>query len=329
MKSFGVKSLFSRFSTLSMALAIALATVLLAHNTAQAKIYYKGKWVKVSDRVYHFQRKRSGLHTAIIMKDYVIMVDAGQEPESGKYITDALRKITTKPVKYLVITHYHDDHIMAIPWFRKQGAVVIGHAKTQQIIADMGDKLIKNRLRMSGKRRPELKVILKDAVVPNVDVTFEDKMVIGRGAGRVELLYLGAARTPGDVFLWLPKEKILLTGDAINKSVQPLHYDFPNIKQWMSTLKKALTLGAETYVPGHGKPFKTDTLREIIAYYGDLRAGVKGFIDKGVPLKAIQKDFDLPKYKKWRNYKKRFKKIHIMVMYNEITGRTKKFYDIK
>lgn len=329
MKSFYVTSLFSRFSALSMALAIALATMLLAANTAQAKIYYKGKWVKVSDRVYHFQRKRSGLHTAIIMKDYVIMVDAGQEPESGKYITDALRKITTKPVKYLVITHYHDDHIMAIPWFRKQGAVVIGHAKTQQIIADMGDKLIKNRLRMSGKRRPELKEILKDVVVPNVDVTFEDKMVIGRGADRVELLYLGAARTPGDVFLWLPKEKILLTGDAINKSVQPLQYDFPNIKQWMSTLKKALTLGAETYVAGHGKPFKTDTLREIIAYYGDLRAGVKGYVDKGVPLKAIQKDFSLPKYKKWRNYKKRFKKIHIMVMYNEITGRTKKFYDIK
>ena len=329
MKSFCVKSVFSKFSALSMALAIALATLLLAANTAQAKIYYKGKWVKVTDRVYHFQRKRSGLHTAIIMKDFVIMVDAGQEPESGKYITGALRKITTLPVKYLVITHYHDDHIMAIPWFRKQGAVVIGHAKTQQIITDMGNKLIKNRLRMSGKRRPELKEILKDAVVPNVDVTFEDKMVIGRGAGRVELLYLGAARTPGDVFLWLPKEKILLTGDAINKSVQPLHYDFPNIKQWMSTLKKALTLGAETYVAGHGKPFKTDTLREIIAYYGDLRTGVKGFIDKGVPLKAIQKDFDLPKYKKWRNYKKRFKKIHIMVMYNELTGRTKKFYDIK
>ncbi len=329
MNSFRVKHVFAKFSALSIALAIAVATLLAAANTAQAKIYYKGKWVKVTDRVYHFQRKRSGLHTAIIMKDYVIMVDAGQEPESGKYITDKLRKITTLPIKYLVLTHYHDDHIMATPWFRKQGAVVIGHAKTQQIIAKMGNKLIKNRLRMSGKRRPELKEILKDAVVPNVDVTFENKMVIGRGPDRVELLYLGAARTPGDIFLWLPKEKILLTGDAINKSIQPLHYDFPNIKQWMSALKKALTLGAETYVAGHGKPFKTDTLREIIAYYGDLRAGVKGYVDKGVPLKAIQKDFDLPKYKKWRNYKKRFKKVHIKVMYNEITGRTKKFYDIK
>ncbi|MFQ5682998.1 MAG: MBL fold metallo-hydrolase [Candidatus Binatia bacterium] len=293
-----------------------------------AKIYYTGKWKKLSERVYLFKRKRSSHNSAILMKDFVIMIDAGQEPESGKYVVDKLRKITDKPIKYLVITHYHDDHIMAIPWFKKQGTVVIGHSETQRILTEMGHKLIANRIKKFSKRRPELKEILKDAVVDNVDLTFDKKMTIGRGKDRVELLYFGPARTPGDLFLWLPKEKILFTGDAINKSVQPIHYDYPNTKQWTTTLRKVLKLGAKTYIAQHGKPFKTDTVMEIINYYTDLRKGVQAYIDRGVPLKKIQKEFQLPKYKKWRNYKKRFK-IHIMVMYKELTGQTKKFYDIK
>jgi len=79
---------------------------------------------------------------------------------------------------------------------------------------------------------------------------------------------------------------------------------------------------------GHGKPFKTDTVKEIIDYYNDLRKGVQAYIDKGLPLKQVQESFQLPKYKNWRNYDDRFK-THIMVMYKELTGETKKFYDIK
>lgn len=322
------KRFFRNLSVSFVATAVFLLGSFVWTTPSGAKIYYKGEWVKITDRVYHFQRKSSGLNSAIIMKDYVIIIDAGQEPESGKYIVDKLRKITDKPVKYLVITHYHDDHIMSVPWFKKQGAVVIGHSETERILKEMGHKLINNRIKLFGKRRPELKEILKDAVIDHLDLTFEKKMTIGRGKDRVELLYLGPARTPGDLFLWLPKEKILFTGDAINKSVQPIHYDYPNIAQWTAALSTALDIGAETYIAGHGKPFKSDTVREIINYYSDLRKGVKAYIDKGVPLEKIQEEFQLPKYKNWRNYKRRFK-IHIMVMYKEITGQTKKFYDIK
>ncbi len=150
----------------------------------------------------------------------------------------------------------------------------------------------------------------------------------GTGDERVELLYFGPARTPSDIFLWLPKEKILFTGDAINKSVQPINYDYPNIKQWTAAMQSAMNLAPNLYLPGHGEPFKTDTVKEIIAYYTDLRRGVQAYIDKGAPLETIQEEFRLPKYKSWRNYNDRFK-THIMVVYKELTGQTKKFYDIK
>ena len=55
-----------------------------------------------------------------------------------------------------------------------------------------------------------------------------------------------------------PAEKILFTGDAINKSVQPIHYDYPNIKQWTDSMQSAMDLGPTLYLPGHGEPFKTD-----------------------------------------------------------------------
>lgn len=318
----------SRLVAFCAGIGFSLMCVGFPVQPSSAKIYYTGEWKKISDRVYLFERKQSSHNAAIIMDDYVIMLDAGQEPESGKYVVDKLRAITDKPVKYLVITHYHDDHLMAIPWFKKQGAVVIGHAETERIIQDMGHKLIDNRIKLFGKRRPELKEILKDAVIDHMDLTFEKKVTFGRGEDRVELLYLGVARTPSDIFIWLPKEKILFTGDAINKSVQPIHYDFPNISQWTSTMHTALDLGADTYIAQHGKPFKRDTVEEIISYYSDLRKGVQGYIDRGVPLETIQEEFQLPKYKNWRNYDRRFK-IHIMVMYRELTGQTKKFYDIK
>jgi glyoxylase-like metal-dependent hydrolase (beta-lactamase superfamily II) len=271
----------------------------LSTASANGEVAYKGEWVKITDRVYHFQREQSSNSGAIIMKDYVIIVDAGQEPDSGREVVDKLKKITNKPVQYVIITHYHDDHIMAIPWFKKQGTIIIAHEESNRIIRDMGNKLIDQRINLFGRGRPELKQILKDAVIDVADLTFDKKMTIGEGEDRIELLYFGPARTPSDIYLWLTKEKILFTGDAINKSVQPIHYDYPNIKQWTDSMQSAMDLGPALYLAGHGKPFKTDTVKEIIDYYNDLRKGVQAYIDKGVPLKQIQESFQLPKYKNW------------------------------
>jgi glyoxylase-like metal-dependent hydrolase (beta-lactamase superfamily II) len=309
-------------------LVISILLLLIAKAPLQAQVYYQGEWVKITDRVYHFQRKVSSNAGAILMKDYAIVVDAGQEPESGKEAVEKLREITDKPVKYVVVTHYHDDHIMSIPWFKKQGAVVIAHDETNRIIREMGNKLIDQRINIFGKNQPELRQILKDAVIDVADLAFEKKMTIGFGEERVELLYLGPARTPSDIFLWLPKERILFTGDAITKQLQPINYDYPNIRQWTEAMRSAMALGADLYLPGHQKPFKTETVNDVIDYYSDLRQGVQAYIGKGAPLEKIQAEFELPKYKDWPNYKERFK-ANIMVMYKELTGETKKFYDIK
>ncbi len=308
-----------------------LATVSapLAVAAEDEKIYYTGEWKQIDGRAWLFQRGQSSHNAAVILEDYVIMIDAGQEPASGKYVTDALRRITDKPIKYVVVSHYHDDHIMALPYFKSLGAVVVGHSETARIIDEMGEKLIQHRLELEAENRPELNFILDNAKIVNVDATFETKMVLGQGENRVELLYFGPARTPGDIFVWLPKEKILFTGDAINRSIQPINYDYPNITQWTMSMDQATALGARLYVPMHGDSFEEETVREIINYYADLRLAVQSYIDRGVPLEQIQEELDLPKYNDWRNYEQRFKQVHIPVMYKELTGQTKKFYDIK
>ena len=75
----------------------------------------------------------------------------------------------------MVITHYHDDHIMGIPWFKKQGAIIIAHEESNRIIREMGNKLIDRRINLFGRGRPELKQSLKDAVIDIADLTFEKK----------------------------------------------------------------------------------------------------------------------------------------------------------
>lgn len=310
---------------------VLLSTLLVTERATAAgdKIYYPGEWQQLKGRAWLFNRKKTSHNGAIIMDDHVILIDAGMEPNSGKYVEEELRKVTHKPIRYLVLSHYHDDHVMSLPYFRRKGIPIIGHTETARIIARLGSKMIKQRIKIWGKRSPELKIILKDAKIENVTLTFDKKMVFGEGEDRVELLFVGAARTPGDVFVWLPKEKVMFTGDAINKSVQPLQYDYPNIRQWTDSMKKVRSYGAELYVPMHGKPFKVATVNEIISYYSDLRKGIQSYVDRKVPLEQIQNEFDLVKYKGWRNYDRRFKSVAIPVMYKEVTGQTKKFYDIQ
>lgn len=316
----------------AIAVTFAAALTPLAPQRAEAagdKIYYPGKWEQLEGRAWLFNRKRTSHNGAVFMKDYVILIDAGMEPNSGRYVEQELRKVTDKPIKYVIISHYHDDHLMAIPYFKRKGITVIGHTETARIIARLGNRMMKQRIKIWGKGSPELKIILKDANIVNVDMTFDKKLVLGEGENRVEVLFVGAARTPGDVFVWLPKEKVMYTGDAINKSVQPIHYDYPNIRQWTTSMSTVKAYGARMYVGMHGRPFKVATVDEILSYYKDLRTGVQAYIDRGVPMAQIQKEFDLPKYKTWRNYGRWFKSVAVPVMYKEITGQTKKFYDIK
>ena len=154
-------------------------------------------------------------------------------------------------------------------------------------------------------------------------------MVLGQGENRVENLFFGPARTLGDIFVWLPKESILYTGDAISRSIQPLNYDYPNIAQWTATLEAITELGAELYVPMHGVTFEEQTVHDIIGYYTELRSSVQSYIDRDIPLEQIQRELDLPQYRDWENYELRFKDVHIPVMYDELTGRTEIFYDIR
>jgi len=314
-------------------LAISLLFIMVSASPAVAaedeKIYYTGQWKQIDGRAWLFERNQSSHNAAIILEDYVIMIDAGQEPASGKYVADALREITDKPIRYVIVSHFHDDHIMGLPYFKSEGAVTVGHSETARIIDEMGEQLLEQRFQIAAESRPELYTILEGAEIVNVDVSFETKMVIGQGEDRVEILYFGPARTTSDIFVWLPKEQIMFTGDAINRSVQRINYGIPNIAQWAAAMDAATELGAELYVPMHGAPFGEDTVREIIGYYTDLRAAVQSYIDRGIPLEQIQTELDLPQYSDIRNYEQNFKDVHIPVMYDELTGRTETFHDIQ
>ncbi|HNB82315.1 MAG TPA: MBL fold metallo-hydrolase, partial [Chitinophagaceae bacterium] len=132
----------------------------------------------------------------------------------------------------------------------------------------------------------------KKTIITMPTCVFEDRMTIYRGGREISLLSLGFGDTQGDVFVHLPKEKILITGDAV---VNPVPYGFSSEPlEWIQTLKKASDLDADVIVPGHGKvQYNKQYLIKLIESLEAIQVKVKEAIDNGVKSEEIIDKIDL------------------------------------
>ncbi len=180
----------------------------------------------------------------IEMKDYLIVVDANY-PNGAEAALADIRKISKKPVRYVFDTHHHGDHAYGNPVWTKIGATTLAHAN---VVDEMNRYEPK---RWKGETREDVrKLNLPTAERPKQ--TFKDKpFILDDGSRRVEFHHFGWAHTRGDGFVFLPKERILCTGDAATNGP----YNFTgdgNIANWPAVLGKASALNPERVLPGHG-----------------------------------------------------------------------------
>ena len=210
----------------------------------------------------------------IVFEDYVLVID-GNFPSGAKEIIPKIKAATEKPIRFAFDTHHHGDHAYGNLVWVENGATPVAHAG---VIAEMmkyetgfyGDKPgrwegeVKNRKDVAGSR------LKPPTLLFNHDLIFDD------GTHRVELVHLGVAHTHGDGFAWLPKEKILFTGDACVNGP----YNFAgdgDIGEWIKTLEAAEKLGAKVICPGHGPMGNGDVLTDQKNYFIELRRQVKKF----------------------------------------------------
>ena len=236
--------------------------------------------VEGTEGVYIF---RNGNHQAmfVVTKDGVIATDpvAYGRPTGGQQYVDEIKKVTDKPIKYLIYSHHHFDHIAGGKAFKDAGARVIAH-----------------------KRATERLKALKDPHTVIPDESIGDKKVIKLGGTTLELHYTGRNHSDSSLVMFLPKEKVIFAVDFNSLGAVPsrlaVNDSYPT--EWEDSLKKTLALKWEKMIPGHPGPndrlgTRAD-MEQQLALMNDLSSEVKKASGEGKCFDPAVKEVRLPKY---------------------------------
>jgi glyoxylase-like metal-dependent hydrolase (beta-lactamase superfamily II) len=272
------------FSGIAAALLAVFAATPVLAQTAQRPTFATTK-VDGTDNVYIFRYEN---HQAmfVVTKAGVIVTDpiSLRRPAAKAYI-DEIRKITQAPIKYVIYSHSHYDHIAGGKPFKDLGATFIAHKNAKARIEEL---------------KPA------DVVVP--DQVVDAKKVIQLGGTTLELLYVGRNHSDSTLVMRLPKEKIIFTVDFIPLQSLPFREMadtyIPDIEDG---LKKVIAMDWDRLIAGHpgpgGRQIGTkDDARNQLAYLQDLSAAVKKAIGDGKNYADAEKEIKLPKYEKWGGY---------------------------
>lgn len=228
-------------------------------------------------------------HTWIVFKDFVVVIDANFPKEAADVIAD-IKKTTKKPIKYVLDTHHHGDHAYGNCVWAKEGAQIIASKPTARLLKTNGPKQWQD----AAKDRQDI----KDNELKQVDISFDDKHEIKDDTQHVVFINFGHSHTIGDAVAYLPKHKILCTGDAcVNGAFNFMGHS--NSASWIQCLDEMAKLDIELICPGHGPVTRKDLLATQKRYFVDLRAAVKKGIDDKKSVEEIIKTLDFPWYKNW------------------------------
>jgi cyclase len=223
-------------------------------------------------------------NNAIIeMKDYLIIVDANFPSGARAVLADA-KKVSSKPVKYVFDTHHHGDHSYGNAVWTQMGAVTIAY----QGVADELKRYEPARWQSSAKQRKDVGELHRDTAEPPQQTFTDSPHVMTDGARRVEFRFFGWAHTRGDGFVYLPKEKVLCTGDAVVNG--PYNYTADgNIGNWPKVIDGAMKLDVEHVLPGHGPAGGRDVMVGQRAFMIELHKAVQAAINSGKKLDDLVK----------------------------------------
>jgi len=287
------------------------------------------KFEKIADGVYYATSTGSMVtgsnNVVVIGSRDVLIVDTGTTPAAARAFIEDLKLLTPKPVRYVVNTHFHYDHTDGNQVYAGK-ADIIAHDyvkyaiqnlnvlqrepfKTSQLtnvpnrietlkkqIADARDPQTKQRFEQQLKVAQDGWEELKEIKPTPPNVTYSKKRLLDLGGREVQLLFLGRGHTNGDTVVFLPKEKIVCTGDLMESQIA--YMGDAQFDEWIATLEALKKLDFKTDLPGHGTPFKDKGLITAFqAYLRDLMKQGSELRKQGVPPETAAQRVDLTPYK--------------------------------
>lgn len=238
-----------------------------------SKEFSKGV-VQVTDGVY--VAIGYGLANSIMLEgdDGILIVDTMESVEAGKEVLAAFREITDKPVKAIIYTHNHTDHVFGARAFAAPGEVpVYAHRSTSyyinRVVNQIRPIITTRSMRMFGHHLADGELI-NDGIGPRLDVseestlfalppdhTFDDHLDVTIAGLRLQLVH-APGETEDQIFIWLPDKKVLLSGDNLYRAFPNLYTirgtAYRDVAEWAHSLDKMRALGAEYMVPSHTRP---------------------------------------------------------------------------
>jgi len=283
---------------------------------------------KVREGIYHAVGTGNlavvGNSSVIVNDNDVIVVDDHVSPAAAWVLVDEIKELTNKPVRTVINTHFHYDHAHGNQIFDR-GVDIIGHEFTRQML--LGNKSIGMplyrgyvtglpqqietlRQRAAAEADPARKATLQNqlqAAESNAasqaelrptppNVTLRTEMTLYRGDREIQIRHLGRGHTAGDVVVYLPREKVVMTGDFLTSALSNMSDAYVN--EWVTSLDVLKKLDFDTVLPGHGEAFTDKAKIDYFqAYLRDVWTEVGRLKQQGVSAEEAAKRADLTKHK--------------------------------
>jgi glyoxylase-like metal-dependent hydrolase (beta-lactamase superfamily II) len=261
----------------------------------------KASFTKLSDNAYAYTVEGDPNTGVIIGDDAVMVIDTQATPVMALDVIRRIRAVTDKPIKYVLMSHYHAVRVLGASAYAPQE--VIASQDTYDLVVERGAQDMQSEI----ERFPRLFRAVE--TIPGLTwptMTFRGEMTLWLGKLEVKLMQLGRGHTKGDTVAWLPKERILFSGDLVEFDATPYAGD-AYFSDWPQTLDNIAAMAPQKLLPGRGAALTTPQmvqagLASTRAFVSDLYASVCAGAAAGKDLRTIYKETHAtlkPKYGQW------------------------------
>lgn len=253
---------------------------------------------ELADGVYAFVGKRNDANAlAVVTSAGILLVDTGNNPPETRLLQHYIALVTDQPVRYVVISQNHGDHIGGLPLFAPP-AVAIVHEK----VAENWSQWRPHQVNAWRRRFPERAAELEGVSPTDNVMSFSDHMTLELGGTVIELIYVEDPYNPGDIAVWLPQSGVLHAGFAgyigRHPDIRP-DYSHGTTAGILKQLDVLAGLNPRVVVPAHGPLGDASALHTLTDYLLSARSKVRAMLAQGLPLEAVIERFEMREFVGW------------------------------
>jgi glyoxylase-like metal-dependent hydrolase (beta-lactamase superfamily II) len=256
---------------------------------------------QVANDLYFFYDYDGSNSVFLVTDAGVLVIDTREHPRAAQDLLSRIRKITDKPIRWVINSHFHGDHTFGNAAFQREGARFVAHQETARIMKQVHPKEMARRqeyFKEHNYNPNEVKLILPD-------VTFDNDMTIYLGGREVRLMYFGPGQQAGDTFVLFPHDRAVFTPGAFARHSMPNMAFTPSVESWIQLLDKVSGRDDYDYIlPAHGDVAHHEDVKELQSMLADEYKTVENAVAQGMPLLEAQRMLTFAHYHDWRNYER-------------------------